>query len=208
MPVPNILTNIGNTATKVLDAILPASRASYTATPTVLPPTPRLPASVPGATSVPVPSDWKTALTDAYSRYSQVPKGMIESIMMMESNMGQNKANAKNDFGTYGYLAGHTKSGALVDTLNKAKADPNLAKNYKILQKTPTGQYQIYGIDNLATPYATIQATASVLAQQMANHPEHTDPSDIYFKYYNANPKVDTPARRNQFTSHFNYYSQ
>lgn len=146
----------------------------------------------------PIPTDFQPALQDAYKRYPDLPKGLAEATLMAESSMGANTNNQKTDLGKYGYLGGHTTTGAFADMMAKIKATPDLAEK--------VAYAKVPGIKNLATPYAAIQATAGVLASLHRNNPD-LSPADLYFEKYNADPKVDTPARRAMFNQFLQYYS-
>ena len=152
------------------------------------------------------PKEWKSALKDAYTRYPDLPKGSVETVLMMESSMGTNDSNRKVDYGNYGWLGGHinSKDGAFVDSLNKFRKDPSLA--YKIFEKDKNNKFNITNIESLGDPYSAIQATASVLQSKIWNNPEADSLSDIYFKHYVSAPESDTIIRRKIFDDAIDYY--
>lgn len=175
----------------ILDKITGATE--YARDPALTPPSAPAPHGV-----NPVPVEFQPALQDASKRYPDVPTGLVAATLMAESSMGANTNNQKSDLGKYGYLGGHTKTGAFSDMMAKIKATPDLAAK--------VAYANVPGIKTLSTPYAAIQATAGVLATLHRNNP-NLSPADLYFKLYNADPKVDTPARRAQFNEFLSYYS-
>lgn len=153
-----------------------------------------------------VPPRWSYAMEDVYMRYPDVPKGFVETVLLMESSMGKDASLKKKDFGEYGYLGGHTHTGAFKDLLKKAEKDPKLEAKIKVLEKKD-GKYAITNIKNLGDEYSAIQATGSVIASLARNNPG-LDPVDLYFKRYVTAPQSDTPARRAKFKKAFEYYSK
>lgn len=165
----------------------------YDRDPSLAPPAPPPPAGV-----APVPSEYQPALIDASKRYPDLPNGLTAAVLMAESSMGANTNNQKTDYGKFGFLGGHTTTGAFADMMQKIKATPGLAAK--------VAYSNVPGIKGLDTPYAAIQATAGVLASLHRNNP-NLSPADLYFKKYNADSKVDTPARRALFNQFLSYYA-
>lgn len=153
-----------------------------------------------------VPKKWNYAMQDVYNRYPDVPKGMVESVLMMESSMGSDTTNKNKDFGQFGYLGGHTNNGAFKSLLDMAKKDPKLEAKIKVLEKDKEGKYSITNIKNLGDEYSAIQATGSTLAALMRNNPG-TNLQDLYFKKYVTDKKSDSPARRALFTKALQFYA-
>lgn len=153
-----------------------------------------------------VPKKWDYAMKDVYSRYPDVPKGMVETVLMLESSMGRNSSNKAKDYGEYGWLAGHTNNGTFKHLLDSAQKDPKLEANIKIFEKK-NGKYAITNIKNLGDEYSAIQATGSVLANLSRNNPG-LDPAELYFKKYVTAKASDTKTRRELFQKAYRFYSQ
>lgn len=152
-----------------------------------------------------VPEKWNYAMEDVYMRYPDVPKGMVETVLLMESSMGKDASLKKKDFGEFGWLGGHTKTGAFQDLLNKAQKDQKLEKKIKLFEKKGN-KYAIENIKNLGDEYSAIQATGSVLAKLKRENP-NMDVVDLYFDKYVTADVSDTPARREKFKKALAYYS-
>lgn len=174
-----------------------AKTVSYTRSPITQAPTPQ-----PTATSpIPVPKQLAPHIDTAYALYPEVPRGMLESVLMQESSMGQNATNSNADAGNYGYLSGITKSGHYADMLKAPQ-------KYAVFQKVP-------GSQDLSTPQGAIGVTGSILAQLIRNNyggqiPKTPDAAlELYDKYYKtyAGAKL-TDAQKQNFKSWFKYYSQ
>lgn len=155
-----------------------------------------------------VPEEWKPYVKSAYERYPELPKGTVETVLMMESSMGTNKTNQSLDYGKYGYLGGITKTGGFNDTMTNVRKNPAIETKYKILEKTPEGKYKIPSIDTIDTPEAAINVVASELQKNVYKHPEGTDIGEVYFKSYVTAPQSDTPERRELFKSASKYYAE
>lgn len=157
---------------------------------------------MPKYTATGVPDEFKPAFEKAYELYSKdVPRGLLETVAMMESSMGADKTNETADLGKYGWLTGLTKTGHAAEIL-KNKDIP-----YAIYGKDKEGNPHYKGLDTVETPEDALGLTASSLAVLKRNNPQMSD-EDLYFKLYNANEKVDTPKRREVFRENYKQYSQ
>lgn len=186
-PFKTILSKIGGAVTNAL-----SSSATYQAPPPV--------AQVPTQAGVVTPDPYiQKGLQSAYSLYPEVPKGLIEAVMMQESSMGKNLKNKKADAGQYGYLGGITKTGIFSD----------MTKNSKI----PYGAWKVEGAKDLSTPHGAIAVIGSILAQHIRNNyggkisPEQV--LELYDKYYKTREGNSlSPKQKQQFLTYFQHYSK
>ena len=179
-----------------LDSILGmfgSAKSTYTAPPQ----TPTAPPVVNKAN--PVPADWQPHIKGSYDMYSGNTPGIVETTLGMESSMGTDTKNQKTDLGKFGWIGGHTTTGAWNNTMQQLKKNPDL--DIKAIKSN------IPGIKDLSTPQGAIYATASVLQQLKNENPNMSD-ADIYFKKYNTDPKVDTPVNRQKFNDLMSQYAK
>lgn len=146
-----------------------------------------------------VPKTFKTGIQQAYQLYPEVPKGLLETVLMQESSMGTNATNAKRNAGDYGYLAGITKTGRYADMVKKPDT-------YQVFQKVP-------GSQDLSTTEGALGVSASILAQIIRNNYSGQAPKDpeglldLYDRYYKtlSGSKL-TQDQRNRFKTWYTYY--
>jgi hypothetical protein len=149
--------------------------------------------------AIDVPQHFKTGIQKAYSLYPEVPKGLLETVLMQESSMGTNTANAKRSAGNYGYLAGITKTGRYADMLK-------MPDNFQVFQAVP-------GSKDLTTADGALGVSASILAQIIRNNyngqaPKNPDGLlDMYDKYYKTLAGHSlTDAQKTRFKTWYTYY--
>jgi len=73
----------------------------------------------------PLSEEYKPFLKSTYNSYKDLKPGYLESLIMTESTMGQNKKNELKDYGKFGYLVGLTQTAANELIRNKISFDAN-----------------------------------------------------------------------------------
>jgi hypothetical protein len=148
------------------------------------------------------PKELDAMFDKAYETYGEdLPRGLLEAVMMQESTMGTNALNRKADAGLYGWLTGITKTGRFADMLKRPDIYKQLNDAYPDWQK----------LDKLST---TIGVTASILAQAVRNNlnkkPETPDEAlQLYDKYYKTTEGAKlSEKQRNDFKKWFTFYSK
>lgn len=179
--------------------ILSSLFSSFGPTHYVAPDTATAPTPVANPGAVSPDENLKKGLQTAYTLYPEVPKGLVEAVMMQESGMGTNTKNAKLDAGQYGYIGGITKTGIYSDMLKN--------KNINYAAK------QVPGAMDLSTSHGAIAMIASILAQKIRQHyngqisPEQV--FDLYDKHYKTNVGAKLSVeQKKKFIDYFNYYAK
>lgn len=134
----------------------------------------------------------------AYEIYPEIPRGLLETILMQESSMGTDDRNRTANAGKYGWLGGITKTGRWSDMIKEPQKYARM-KYFKDWQ-------------NQGTISSTIGTVASIVTQAILNNdldpksPE--DMLDLYDKYYKTRKgaKLDAEAQQ-RFKDMFTFYA-
>ena len=126
-----------------------------------------------------VPEDIKPTVQKAYQDNAEIPKGLLEAIVMQESSMGTVDTNRNKDIGESAWLVGMTNIG-------KAEIKRVLGKDVAVQSVE----------DAVRAMTDFIKATKGDI----------TDPVDYYFEKYTA-PENDTPEKRKRFAELVAHYA-
>lgn len=156
--------------------------------------------------AVDVPQEHQEDFKKVYGIYpDDLKKGDLETLAMMESSVFTDERNkgANFVFGKEGWRMGLDKGG------HGEEAVKNYTKkgtDYTALRGSKEGKPIIPGAIDASTPIGALGLGASSLVSLKRNNPEMSF-EDLYFKEFNANPRSDTPERRQAFRDYSDYYS-
>lgn len=144
------------------------------------------------------PKELKPMLDKAYQTYPEVPRGLIEAVLMQESSMGTNDKHRNDDAGKYGWLLGITKDGTYGDMVK----NPSIYTGLKDVEKWQD-------IDKISS---AIAVSASILAQKIRNNfPNGVNTPEDALKLYDTYYKTKSGAKltkdqKQAFKQYFTYY--
>lgn len=184
----------------LVNGSMPGGRVNYTA-PAPAPALPGTPAFTSSAPIVKagsqeyrsVPPAWQSYINDAYKAHPNLPRGLLEAVLMNESSMGTISSQYDKRNGESGWIAGMT--------------DP--ARQHLNMHNIP---------NNLDTQQGAINGMADYLSTRQSGTMEGsgkpfliTDPTKLYFDRYKTDAKMankTTPADVQKFKSYVQYYGQ